>query len=180
MNFARDPLTNIVFSGIKEPIRLLIENGYFFAALAMTYSGIDAMAYLGIPASKHEVKSPDFIAWCDQYLDFSCPNQPNGVEWWGARCGVLHTHSGTSSRSRSGQVRLIHYADRCEPPIMSDPDNDRGLVIVSIHHLVSAFFDGIDRYLVQLFADQEKALVAEERLQNMLVVGGVNDDEKTA
>ena len=180
MDFPKDPLTNIVFPGIKEPIRLLIENNYYFAALAMIYSGIDAIAYLGIPASKDEVKSPDFIAWCDQYLDLSCPSQPNGVEWWGARCGILHTHSGTSRRSKSREARLIHYVDRCDPPIMCNPDNDGGLVIVSIHHLASAFFNGVDRYLVQLFANAEKAKVAERRLRNMLVVGGLNHDEQTA
>jgi hypothetical protein len=176
MDFAKDPLTNIVYPGIKEPIRLLVEKNYLFAALAMTYSGIDAMAYLRIPASQQEVKPSDFQAWCDQYLNLSCPDQPNGIEWWGARCGVLHTHSGTSRKSRSGGARVIHYADRCEPPVMYRPEKSEEIVVISIHHLVSAFLDGIDEFLVYLFADPESAKIAENRLQNMLVVGRFDDE----
>ena len=69
MSLIQDPLTNIVYAGLKDPIRLLLDNQYYFAALALIFSGIDAMAYLGIPDSKEKVDSGDFIAWCDRYID---------------------------------------------------------------------------------------------------------------
>ena len=176
MDFARDPLTNIIFPGIKEPIRLLVDSQFFFAALALTYSGIDAMAFLGIPASQNEVGSPDFIAWCDRYLDLNCPEQPTGIEWWGARCGVLHTHSGISRQSRGGKARLIHYVDQCDPPVRCSSESSETseqIVVVSIDHLVSAFFKGMDQYLIHLFADPKRREIAEDRLQDMFVVGSI-------
>ncbi len=169
MTFSQDPLHNIVNQGIREPIRLLLENRHFTAALTLVYCGIDAMAFLGLPADQDEVRRPDFISWCDRYLVLPGDAAPTGIELFGARCGALHTHSGTSGFSRRGEARLIQYANRCEPPVMAPPDEKVQIVLVSLEHLVDTFFEGIDRHLVALFSDAEKASVAEGRLPNMFV-----------
>jgi hypothetical protein len=113
MTFAEDLLINLVHRGIKEPIRLLLDNRFFTAALTLVYCGIDAMAFLGLPPEQEEVRRPDFISWCDRYLVLPGDAAPTGIEFYGARCGALHTHSGTSGFSRRGGARLIQYANRC-------------------------------------------------------------------
>lgn len=164
-DLANDPIINVVHTGIKKPIRLLLEADCFPAALALTFSGIETMAFLAMPEGQEEVKRTDFADWCDRYIRFSGKEQVTGLEFYGARCGLLHTHSPISRLSKQGKVRVIIYADRLEPPVKFDPAISPSVVMVSIAALVDAFFAGVDRFLIDVFKNPDRGKRVDARFQ---------------
>jgi hypothetical protein len=167
MGLDRDPIINVIHRGIKNDIRVLLQNRCYRGAILLTYAGMDAMAYLDMPADQDEVTPNDFIRWADNYVRFPCAEQLSGEELYGARCAALHAYGTESRRSRSGAVRQIGYMDQSVPEVRSSP-TVRHLVLVSVPALVEAFFCGIDAFLVPLFANKAKASVAEERFQKIM------------
>lgn len=170
----KDPLNNAV-SEIKRGIRLCIDNKCGGSAVILIYSGIDTMAFLGMPSNQVEVTRRDFESWCDKYVRFSGKQQLTGQELYGARCGMLHTYGIESRSSRAGACRKLGYMDRPDAEIWYDPKFDPNVAVVSIEALAKAFFAGIDRYLVELFADSTRTPVAEKRVQDLLACFHVKD-----
>jgi len=162
-----DPIVNVVLNGIKHPIKVLLEHDCFPAAVTLTYSGMDAMAFLEMPPRQTEVTGDDFVRWVERYIHFPCREQVSGLDLYGARCSVLHSHGVRSRLSRQGKCRMVGYADHMIPEVRFDPNVSTDLVIVSIRALADAFFAGIDKFLVDLFSDAAKASVAEARLKWM-------------
>lgn len=167
-DLSKDPLVNVVHNGIKRDLRVAMENGCWRAAVILTFSGIDTMAYLGMPAEQLEVAPRDFIAWCERYIRFDGQEQLTGLDLYGARCGIVHAYGAISRTSRSGRCRHVVYRYRKDgAPVLFRPDVDPTLVIVSTEALVEAFFGGVDRFLVDLFRDADRAAAAERRFQGM-------------
>ena len=126
------------------------------------------MAYLGMPADQQEVKKTDFISWADRYIKFPCKEQLTGTDLYGARCGMLHQYGVRSDLSRSGNCRMVGYMDKSIPEVRYDKNASKDLVLVSVPALMTAFFEGVDRFLPNLFSDAKKAPVAEQRLQTLI------------
>jgi hypothetical protein len=64
MRRQRETLLNVVEEGIKGDVRSALENKRWRAAVILTLSGIDTMAYLGLPPDAPpdaEVHRRDFI-----------------------------------------------------------------------------------------------------------------------
>ncbi len=167
-DLAADPLMSLVHHGIKEPIRMLLDHHLLEGGLKLVFAGVDTMAFLGLPHEAIEVTRADFVAWCDRYLRVPGRETVSSLELYGARCGLLHCHSGESRASREGRARVIQWMDRGSPVIYR-PDLDPDLVFVSIEALAESFFDAVDRYLVELFCEPTRAEVANSRLQRMFV-----------
>ncbi len=166
-DLSRDPVFNVIHNQIKRSIRVLIENECLGAAVQLIYSGIDTMAYLGLPENQEEVKQKDFIAWAERYIRFPCKEQLTGADLYGARCGLLHTYSPYSAKSRKGECRLIGYKGKMVPEVKYDPKINKDLVMVSVSALVEVFFKGVDQSLINLFSDSKKSKLVEERLENL-------------
>jgi hypothetical protein len=167
-DLSQDPIINVVHNGIKEGIRASLENKSNAATVILVLCGIDAMAFLNMPESQQNVKGEDFIEWADRYIKFPCKEQLTGKDLYGARCGMLHQYGTESNCSRNKTCRRILYSDDMVPEVRYNPEIDENLVIVSIKALVDAFFQGIDKFLIDLFSIKEKAQIAEERFQIML------------
>ena len=58
--------------------------------------------------------------------------------------------------------------DKSVPEVRYAPNVSRDLVLVSVPGLADAFFSGVDKFLIDLFLDKQKAPVAEQRLQKMV------------
>lgn len=132
----------VIERGIKDPIRFLLEASRYPAAIALTYSGMDTMAFLNMAGHRDYVMRSDFIAWTERYVKIALPDPPTGKDLYGTRCTVLHggarsrfTHEG---RGRNLQVPAIK--------------------------LVRAFFAGMDMFLAELADDAERAEIANRRL----------------
>lgn len=160
-----DPVINVVHEGIKRGIRVALENGCLSAAIILIYSGIDAMAYLGMPPGQDDVTRDDFVAWAERYIHFPCEKQLSGLDLYGTRCAMLHTYSIVARLTREGKCRRIGYVDQSTPEVSYNPKSAKDLVIVSIKGLAEAFLRGIDQFLVDVFADKGRGPVVEARLK---------------
>ena len=168
MDIATDPIVNAINDGIRRGISVAIDNSCFGSAVILIYSGIDAMAFLGMPKGQEDVSRFDFIRWADKYIRFPCEEQIPGADFYGARCGMLHNYSAYSKMTRVGHCRIIGYMDKSIPEVRYNPDVSKSLVLVSVTALAEAFSKGVDQYLVDLFSTKERAAVAEERLKKLV------------
>ena len=149
----------VVEKGIRRPIRLLLGERCYPAALVLIYSGMDTMAFLNMPPERTDVMRSDFIAWADEYMRISLPDPPRGCDLYGTRCSILH--GGAPSRfTREGRGRLLRHPEMpCNGSDLSVPD------------LADAFFAAIDRFFARLAADPLKAAAANRRLEELRAAG---------
>ena len=154
-DLSRDPIINVVYNQIKKGIRVALENECYASAVILIYSGIDAMAYLDMQDGQLDVTRRDFESWADNYICFPCEEQVSGLELYGARCGM----------------------DKSVPEVCYNPAVSKNLVLVSVEGLAGAFFAGVDRFLIEAFADAEKARVAEQRLRRLVHLLPFKQDE---
>jgi hypothetical protein len=165
--WSEDSVTNVVYQQIKPSIQVALDNQCWEAAVILIYAGIDAMAYLNMPADQIDVKRQDFVDWANGYISFPCKEQPTGLELYSGRCGMLHTYSTFSKLTREGGCRVIGYTDEMYPEVCYESEIDPTLVLVSIPALARAFYEGLDQFLPELFSDREKAPIAEQRFENI-------------
>ena len=163
-----DPINIAIYNGIKRGINVCLESECFGSVVILTYSGIDTMAYLAMPVCQTDVTREDFVQWCDKYIRFPGSDQVTGLELYSARCGMLHTYGVESRLTRSGTCRKLGYMDRSVPEIRYSPQIDQNLALVSIEALAKAFFNGIDRFLVDLFSDSTRITHVEQRLRQLV------------
>ena len=168
MDLARDPIINVIHRGIKADIRVLLEHEAYRGALLLTYAGMDAMAFLLMPLSQAEVRRADFISWADAYIRFPCGDRISGEELYSARCATLHTYGTESSMTRVRGVRQLGYMSDAVPEVLINPSLDPDFVLVSIPALASAFSQGVDEFLVDVFGNPSRNSVAEARLKTLL------------
>jgi hypothetical protein len=144
----------VIGRGIKRPIEILLGQQFHPAALILIYSGMDTMAFLSMPAAKADVMRSDFIAWVAQYIRLPGFEHSVGPDLYGARCSVLH--GGAQSRfTREGRGRVVLYSG-------SSP------LVVTPEELAKAFFEGVDRCLLDIANDAGKAEIAGRRLRELL------------
>lgn len=175
MDLCRDPVINVIYKGIKEPIRLCMENNAQRAALQLTFAAIDSMAYLSLPVSKEYPSRTDFADWCDKYLKFNCDEKIAGLEWFAARCGLIHQYTAESKLSKDGKVRMIGYYGGEGPDIIYRPENSQDLVMVRIQGFVDAFLNAVDQFMIDLFSTGNRSLV-EEKFNKMFHEFSYEDD----
>jgi hypothetical protein len=167
-DFSEDPIMNAIHNGIKRGIRVALENGCLGSTVVLTLCGIDAMAYLSMPADQDDVTAVDFVEWANRYIKFPCVDQLTGWDLYGARCAMLHTYGTASKLSRQGRCRQIGYMDKSIPEVRFDPRVSKQLVLVSVPALVDAYFSGMDKFLVHVFADNSTASIIEKRLKTLV------------
>jgi hypothetical protein len=154
----------VIEKGIKGPIQLLMDAHCYPAVLVLTYSGMDTMSFLNMPRNRSDVMRSDFIAWAGRYVKIALPNAPAGSDLYGMRCSVLH--GGAPSRfTREGRGRPIRHAVATA----------NGADAVAVTELVSAFFSGIDQFLMDLASDASKAELAGRRLEELQASGLYED-----
>jgi len=167
-DLSKDPLINAVHNGIKRGIRVTLENDCLGPAVILILSGIDAMAYLAMPATQNDVIRDDFVTWVEQFIKFPCKEQVTGLDLYGARCAMLHNYGTASELSRKGKCRQVGYMDKSVPEVRFNRNISKDLVLVSVPALGDAFFSGMDKFLVDLFTDKKKASIAERRLRTLI------------
>ncbi len=166
----KERILKIVQSDIKDPIRSVLKNKSYRSAVMLILTGIDTMAYLSMPANKKTQDCHDFIEWADRYILFEGKEKLTGLELYIARCVILHSYSDYSGIMSSGNCREIEYTDQSNSDAIEyNPVASGKLVRVSVNALSGAFFNGADRFFDYLFSNKEKALVAEKRLDELML-----------
>lgn len=166
MEISRDPVVNIIYQGIKEPIMLCMKNSAVRAALQLMYAAIDSLTMLGLPEGQERATRKDYAAWCEKYLKFNTQENVRGLEWFAARCGLLHNYTAESKLSKDGKVRMVAYYSGEGPDIIYRPKESESLVMVRIEGLIDAFYKALDTFIVDLYAKRKKEDI-EKRFNKM-------------
>lgn len=165
---SKDAVINAINNGIRRGIQVAIDNGCLGSAIILIFSGMDAMAFLGMPEGQEDVSRADFISWANRYVRFPCREQLSGADMYGARCGMLHNYSAYSRMTRNGECRIVGYMDKSVPEVRYNSGVSKELVLVSVPALAEAFFRGVDQFLIDLFSDGGRAQLGEERLRKLV------------
>ncbi len=165
-----EDVENTINHGIKGDIEFAHSNGRIRATLILIYAGIDAMATLNMPEGQNEVKRKDFIEWVDKYLHIPGDVQLTGIDFYGARCGLLHSYGVQSRLSAQGEAREIDYWDSPLLPAVAITKREKPLLFINILALKKAFFDGVDTFLVSVLSDEKKAKLIQTRMKKFLLV----------
>jgi hypothetical protein len=147
-------------------IRLLLDTDHTKPALIIMYAAIDTFgAWLRPEAEIDTVGKAGgyFRKWAGDYLlgDPKLTCTPDDL--WGARCGLLHTHTPSSKDSRDGKAREIayHHARAPTPEMQRELESKRqsllklGKVPVDVEVLYSAFEQGSQRFLADILRDPQ-------------------------
>ncbi len=168
--FSQDPIINVIHNSIRKGINVTLEHECYASAVILILSAIDAMAYLTMPEGQQDVRPDDFIKWADQYIRFPGKDQLTGADLYGARCAMLHSFGAQSKMSRKGHCRVILWMDEANPPILFRPEVQPQYVMVSIVALRDALFEGMDRFLINLYKNQnsKEAKLTDKRFQSFV------------
>lgn len=154
-----------------QAIKACLLAGFAEAALALVYSGIDTEAYW--IASGQEVRRADFIAWCDTHLVplLGKANDVNGIDLYGARCGILHTSSASSQLGRTGDARELYYHFKGRTAVNLRGTTPRPASIVDVECLARAFEKGSRQFLADLQTDEARLTAAKVRADKLFTWG---------
>jgi hypothetical protein len=128
-------------------------------ALVMLYSAIDVLGSLLRPESDPDTNGEYFKKWVDDYMIGPSQVAFTSDDLWGARCGMLHTHTASSKLARLGKVRQLHYLrthGASLPPGMQTAMNAssaHGKLFVDVDSLCNAFEEGTRRFLAAVQSD---------------------------
>lgn len=155
-------VAGVIEGGIKHPINILLQERCYSAALVLTYSGMDTMAFLGMPPEKTYVMRSDFMAWTERYVRSPFREEVHARDLYGARCSVLH--GGAASRlSQSNECKTLRHSE-----LRFDESLSSKVVIAPVGDLVRAFFAGINQFLLDVSRDEERAKLVGERLRYLM------------
>jgi predicted DNA-binding protein (MmcQ/YjbR family) len=136
--------------------------------LILIYSGIDAMAWLDRPAGQADVHGPDFQRWVDEYLLPDSGLTCTAADLYGARCGMLHSHTGESRKHRELQVKKVFYhrvwKDKPVALIQLKMNEKFLPPSVNLDQLAWAFHQAITRFFTAVNADAAKEDLVSERI----------------
>lgn len=158
------------FQELTLAIDVCLEKGLALPTLALVYSGIDTMAWLGLPDEQHDVTGEDFIQWVDRYL---LPGSGLGcaaLDLYSARCGVLHSMSAESRAVRRGAAKRLLYAwgnHKAEDLQRMADLVDPSIMAVQVEALVRAFRSAISTFAGDLERDASLGKRVNARLRRV-------------
>lgn len=165
---ANDPLHNAIQDGIKKGIRVALDNDCHPSALILIYSGIDTMGYLSMPPNKSVNERTDFKKWVRRYIKINSPEKITSEEFYSARCAIIHSYGVQSAETKKGKVRMIGYSLGGYPPILYNPKVDKNLLLLDVNAFAKAFFEGVDQFLIDMYADPKTKAIIEPRVNWLL------------
>lgn len=155
---------------IGDSIRFTLKNGHINASLILMYSAIDSMASLIMPKGQKEVTGKDFKGWVDMYMkaDPKQSYQYQGIDFWGARCGLVHRYSPYSSYSEAGECKIFGYHNGCNH--ICNRSISENMVLISAHRLIRDFYKAMMSFLKDLMEDAELLERANSRVGTLFQV----------
>lgn len=151
------------FNDFTICIKMLLDAGHTLPALVLLYSAIEVFASLVRPETEPDTNGGHFKKWAADYMIGPSRLTIASEDLWGARCGLLHTHSPSSRDSRQAKAReLAYYRAQSPTPEMQralestlESLRTRGKLPVDVDILCCAFEDGVRRFLADIQCDPE-------------------------
>src|SRR5882724_7989430 len=127
----------------------LLEAGHTLPALIVLYTAVDIFGSLLRPQTEPDTAGKYFKKWGEDYMLGGSQVPFTADDLWGARCGLLHTHTASSRLSREGTARQLHYY-RGSPPAGMEQAlkamEQKGKLFVEVGELNRAFTDAAHRF----------------------------------
>lgn len=148
---------------LRKASGLCLEKEYWLSAAKLIYSGIDNLAWLTREHNRPEVEPQDFIDFVKKYLLPDPGLACSADELYGARCGLLHSNTAESRKSRSSNTKVrqivlvtgLGTEEGCYDHIPLQSHNR--LVAVHINKLYSAYNKSIDKLSLKISKDEKFA-----------------------
>ena len=138
--------------------------------LILFYSSIDIFASITRPVTLLDTNGSIFRNWVDAYMLPSPPLRCTSMDFWGARCGLLHTFTTESKKSREGHARELGYidSDSKADDLQRADANCVKYVVVGIPSLMRAFSSAVSKFGRALESDAALRTRAEHHLKNFV------------
>jgi hypothetical protein len=152
---------------LSRAVNLCLENDLREPALVLLYALVDAMAWLDRPEGKADVLREDFQRWAEAYVVPHLGAGINGTDLYGARCGLLHSHTAGSRLNRQGSARKILYERREDPGRISAPlglNEAQDPAILIIESFAEAIWSGVAQFRRDLAADEGRWAIVRGRV----------------
>ncbi len=163
-----DPINNAINNGIRRSIELVCENQCYGAAVILIFAGIDAMSHINRPENKDYNDGEDFKIWVSNFFHIYGDTRITPDEWWAARNAIVHTYGAFSKLHEKG-IRVLMWMVGPDPNIRYDYNKEPHHVIVDILAMKDAFFKGMERFLIEGFADPTKKNLFEKRINELVI-----------
>jgi hypothetical protein len=141
-------------------IQLLLDARHTLPALIVLFAGLDVLGSLLRPELEADTAGRYFKEWANKYMVSHAHLPCTAEDLWGARCGLLHTHTSASKLSREGKVRQLHYS-RGPLPLKTKQGISalelKGKLILDVDALYGAFKNGCQRFMDDIQADSQLA-----------------------
>lgn len=155
--------------------KLLYDAGLYGHLMVVIYSAIDSMGLLDAPASQTKATGETFKSWTRKYILTNASLRFTDVDFWAARCAILHTFTSQSDLSDKGTAKQIqYYSGPKETPIAqafvdAAKKIDNGShVPVNIEDTYLQFLHGMKEFIVDLQKNCEINIDYENRLRNVI------------
>lgn len=153
-----------------ESLKFNLKHGHLPASLILAYSYIDCMASLIMPENQKQVTGDDFQGWIDKYMeaDQNQSYQYQGIDLWGARCGLVHRYSPYSSISDRGECKVFQYHDGGNH--IYERSISENVIMISTPRLIEDFYKAMMSFLKDLMEDAELLERAKPRFSKLFQV----------
>ena len=151
---------------LVEQIKINLENDAYTGVVMLTHCAIDTMAFLSMPSGKTRSTRSDFIKWVDKYMKVGSEQPYEGIDIYGARCGIVHSYSAESDLSKNDKCKVVGYVvgKGCH---VYKPDVDSDLMILDVTVFVHDFIDAVTRFLEDIEKSKELKGLVEGRLPKL-------------
>jgi hypothetical protein len=158
-----------------DAISLLYKNNLIGQMLVVVYSAIDSMGLLDAQPHQTSATGESFKNWVIKYILPHGHFDFNEVDFWAARCSVLHTFTSESDLSSKGRARQIQYyagskeTEMAKAFVTATKEIDNGAhVPAHIEETYIAFLKGIKQFSVDLSNNCKTDPAYETRLRKIL------------
>jgi len=171
-----DEMIDKYFVQTLGAIHLMYSSKYLGQMLVLIYSAVDSMGLLDAPPAQVEADGASFKAWVKKYLlPQDTTIEFNEVDFWAARCSVLHTYTSVSRLSRDDKAKQIQYysGDRSSPFatafVLATRMIDGGKhVPAHLEDTFLAFCKGVEAFIVELTKNCKANPAYDARLRQIL------------
>ncbi len=92
-----------------EATGALYQKNLYGHMMVLLYSSIDSLGLLDAPDTQTSATGESFKNWVKKYLLVYPGLEFNEIDFWAARCAVLHTFTSESDLSQKGKARQLQY-----------------------------------------------------------------------
>jgi len=154
--------------GILKGIDLCLSRECLVSGVALIFCAIDSLAALTRPVDAANTSRSVFIEWVERFLLPGSGVACTALDFYAARCGVLHTHSAESDFQRQGNARPLIYEWRQGPSADAKVPLPPGAITIEVEGLHEAFKVAANRFLVAADTDPEIKNRALHHLKTLL------------